>query len=277
MAIANNDGRFIGKKGDTVYYMLRGQYVSRTIGKSKRPPTEKQLANFHAMSVTMDFVRVINYFIKVSFAFEAAGTTKNQHNLATSYIKKHALTGNYPNMRIDYSKVVLSNGDVPVPKHHGITKTDGGVLVNWQTDQETNSRNRSDIVMILLYYPGKASCSPIFNAAQRYEGQVFIPAEKGFADEPVEAYMCFRSSDGTSISNSIYLGNLNGMHTTVQEVKNQEIQVQQKAHFDVIEAKYKKILEESEGVIPDNKSFKVLQTEYFALLNKIKQQPPKPE
>ena len=265
MAIAGSEGRFIGKIGNIVYYMLRGQYVSRTIGKQPKRRTEKQLANHHAMSVTMDFVRVVNSFIKVSFAFEAQGTKKNAHNLATSYVKKLALTGQYPNMRVDYSKVILSNGAVPLPAESDITKEEGGVTVSWQTDDQLRWTSNSDIVMVLLYFPGKGVAMPLFNAAKRKDGQVHIPLHKSFVDEPVEAFMCFKSADGTEISNSIYLGNLNGPAMTKQEVENEKKFDKEETHFKTIETKYLTILKENDGIFPDTKSFRVLQAEYMVL------------
>ncbi|EDM36924.1 hypothetical protein PBAL39_18659 [Pedobacter sp. BAL39] len=273
MAIAGRDGRFIGKMRNVVYYMLRGQYVSRTIGKQPKRKTEKQLANQHAMSVTMDFVRAVNSFIKVSFALEAQGTTKNAHNLATSYVKKHALTGQYPNMRVDYSKVILSNGAVPVTPASSITKVKGGVTISWQTDDKIHWSNQNDMVMVLLYLPGKRMSIPMFNAAKRKDGQVYIPLRDSFANEPMEAFMCFKTADGTEISNSIYLGNLNGAALTAQDVKNQEKYEHDKAHFKTIEAKYLQVLEQAGGEFPDTKSFRVLQAEYMALQRKYGSSP----
>ena len=270
MAISGSEGRFIGKIGNVVYYMLNGQYVSRTIGLQPKRKSKAQLANQHAMSVTMDFVRVVNDFIKVSLAFEAKGTTKNAHNLATSYVKTEALTGEYPNMRIDYSKVILSHGDVPVPVEVGVTKAEGGVRIKWETTSDIHWTHENDSVMVLLYFPGKDRSIPMFNAGRRKDAELFIPLHKDYANEPMEVYMCFRSADGTAISDSVYLGNVNGTAMTRQEIINQQKTDKDIVHFKALEAKYLKILEETGGAMPNTKAFRVLQTEYKALKHKYR-------
>lgn len=108
MAILSNSafGHPNGKIGGMVYYMLKGQAVCRMIGEQGKPSI-KQKANYQAMEVTMRLVKPMKEFIRNSFELEARGTVKNPHNLAVSYNKKQALQGEYPNIRVDYSKVVL--------------------------------------------------------------------------------------------------------------------------------------------------------------------------
>src|SRR6187551_228641 len=127
MAIANhNNGLFIGKVGNTVSYMLNGKYVMRGIGKSKKKLSDKQLANMMSMKVTMKFLCSLKPFVDAGFGLEAMGTDKNAFNLATAAVKKHAITGEYPNLGIDYSKVQLSKGSVPAPEEVSISKADQG-------------------------------------------------------------------------------------------------------------------------------------------------------
>jgi hypothetical protein len=159
------------------------------------------------MSVTMDLLRPINDFINSSFELEARGTVKNPHNLATSYNKKLALKGEYPNISVDYSKVVLSYGDLPVSKNLKINSAEKGVQISW----EANEGFGNDIVMIMLYHPLRKEATYTLNACRRDAEQHFMRIwNHSMQNDPVEAYICFKSADGKQISNSIYLGNLNG-------------------------------------------------------------------
>jgi len=281
MAIGKGlNGQFIGKIGRVVYYMLNGQYVSRTIGEYNGKPSKKQQANFQAMTVTMDFLRCIKDFVKVSFELEARGTTKNAHNLATSYIKKQALQGEFPNLSIDYSKVVLSNsnGKVSTAEDIHLAKTEEGVVVSWNPGEKTWYRGaEEDGVMILLYFPGVKTSRMYFNATKRSAGKYFIPLNKSLLDQPMEAFMCFRSADATEISDSMYVGNLNGQVETprAREYKKKYLEV--KMRFDVVEASYMARIEAEEGIIPRDKAFRNLEKEYEVLKEKLSTMPGKPE
>jgi hypothetical protein len=89
-----------------------------------------QLANYQSMAVTMRLLKNMTAFINSSFEIEARGTVKNQHNLATSYNKKQALKGEYPNISVDYSKVVLSYGDLEIAQDLKMVKTDTGIQIS---------------------------------------------------------------------------------------------------------------------------------------------------
>ena len=281
MAIGKGpNGQFIGKSGNTVYYMLNGQYVNRTIGAYNGKPTIRQKANFQAMSLTMDFLRPIKDFINVSFGLEARGTTKNAHNLATSYIKKNAVQGEYPNLSIDYSKVILSNGNgrVPVAKDVQLTKTDEGVIVSWDPGERDYYRGRGeDSAMILLSFPGIRDSRMYFNAAKRSAGKFFVPLSKKLLDQPMETFMCFRSADATEISDSMYVGNLNGQAETAQDKLNKKKYMEVKTRFDIVEASYMARIAAEDGAFPNDKAFRTLVKEYEVLQETLRTMPGKPE
>ncbi|RQO74570.1 hypothetical protein DBR43_04060 [Pedobacter sp. KBW06] len=200
-------GPLRGKIKNLVFYVLNGQPVVRTIGKTYKKPSINQLANYQAMSVTMDLIRPITGFINSSFELEASGTIKNAHNLATSYNKKKALKGEYPNIGVDYSKVVLSYGELEVSTNLKMKLVKRGVHIRW----DGNGGYGDDIVMILLLHPLSEYATFTLNACRRDAGQYLMEVtETSLLNEPIEAYICFKSADGRRISNSTYLGNLNG-------------------------------------------------------------------
>ncbi|WP_157262405.1 DUF6266 family protein [Pedobacter sp. PACM 27299] len=80
------------------------------------------------MSVTKGLLKPMADFINVSFKLEAEGTVKNPHNLATSYNKKHALTGQYPDIKVDYSKVILSKGSLEMAQDLKLSKGRKGLI-----------------------------------------------------------------------------------------------------------------------------------------------------
>ena len=271
MAILSNSafGHPNGKIGGMVYYMLKGQAVCRMIGKQGKPSI-KQKANYQAMEVTMRLVKPMKEFIRNSFELEARGTVKNPHNLAVSYNKKQALKGEYPNISVDYSKVVLSYGELPGARDFSISKTETGLIVNWNPESYTGGYDGDDILMIQLCFPLMKMGQSLLNASRRDSGQVFIPVSETCIHEPIEAYACFKSADGKQISNSIYLGNVNGTVKSAEEQAAQERYTVLKTRFDQVETKYLARKKQIDLCLKtENKSFRTLETEYLSLKDKL--------
>ena len=275
MAILSNGafGHPNGKIGNMVFYKLKGQTVCREIGKQGKP-SRKQLANYQAMQVTMALVKPMKDFIRNSFELEARGTVKNAHNLAVSYNKKQALQGEYPNISVDYSKVVLSYGELPGARDFSISKTETGLILNWNPESYAGGHDGDDILMIQLCHPLRKKGSTFLNASRRDSGQVFIPVSQSYIHEPIEAYACFKPADGKQISNSIYLGNINGTVKSAGEQAAQEKYTALKTRFDQVATNYltrKKQIEQ--GLKDRNKAFRHLETEYLALKDQLEHLP----
>lgn len=264
-----------GKIGNIVFYVLNGQNVSRTIGDPGKP-SRNQLGNQQSMAVTMALLKRMKDFINVGFELEAAGTVKNAFNLATSYNKKGALQGEYPNISVNYSKVILSKGDLPVAKDIQLSKTDTGVLISWDPSRLDFNYGLDDSVMILLYHPLRKKAKSFLNAARREEGSRFIEVDKEWLDEPIEAYLCFKSADGKHISDSVYIGNLNGEMESSEEQAKKKRYLQVKERFDRVEADYFKLMHLDRGAHLDTKAFRHLEKEYEVLKKKLDDLPGKP-
>lgn len=261
-----------GKTGNLVFYMLKGQLVSRTIGKPGKP-SKAQLANRQAMAVTMQLLRPMCNFINCSFEQEAQGTTKNPHNLAVSYNKKQALQGEYPNLSVNYSKVILSKGNLPAAKDLKLEKQAEGIHVRWNTQPDPGGK-ADDIVMILLYIPSKNAAVDILNAGRRSSGEYLIPLRKDFMDLPIEAYICFKKANGKAISDSVYLGNLNGPYITDEAKQVMAKQQALKQRFEQVSADYHRQMDLYDGAPPRTKAFKKLEREYESLREKSTSFPP---
>jgi hypothetical protein len=266
-----------GKIGKLVHYMLKGQPVTRMVGKrTKSSPAQK--VNCQEMAVTMDFLRPdsVLKFINLGFELEARGTTKNPHNLATSYNKKFALKGEYPNLKMDYSKAMVSQGSLSAPKDTKLVKTQVGLELSWDPSPLECENHLDDIAMVLLCYPGLEEASSYLNAAKRENGKHFIALPESLYDQPIEVYMCFKSADGKAISNSVYFGNLNGKAETAEEKYQKKKYEALKTRFDQVAASYLQHIELSGNAIVVTKAFRNLKTEYLALKSKLDNLPGKP-
>ncbi|MBB2147541.1 DUF6266 family protein [Pedobacter gandavensis] len=264
-----------GKIGNVVFYMLNGQPVCRMNGKPGKPSI-KQLGNRQAMAVTMDLVAPMADFINVSFKQEAEGTVKNPHNLAVSYNKKEALIGEYPNIKVDYSKVILSRGDLEMVSDLKISKGEDGINLSWNTDISENG-SYDDLLMVLVNHPTKKRASSYLNAAKRADGSCFIPiSEEWMMREQMEIYVSLKSSNEKSISDSVYAGNLNGVPESQADKVEKAKYTATKARFDQVSAAYYRQRMDDEENIVERKAFRHLEREFQVLKEKLKHLPGKP-
>ncbi|MBB2151607.1 DUF6266 family protein [Pedobacter gandavensis] len=277
MAIALNgpQGHFSGKIGNLVFYMLNGIPVVRRIGRVGKP-SRAQLANHSSMSVTNKLLASMKGFIKLGYGLQAKGTPQNAHNLATSYHKKHALTGEYPNIKVDYSKVILSKGLVPVADDLKIVKTSTGLEISWNPTYEAKETRYDDIVMVMLCYPESDKGTEYLNIARREEGKCFIGLSEHHLQQQIEPYISFRSADGEKVSDSTYLGNINGEQERPEERNNREKYNQVSKRFDQVANIYHSQLKENDVDQLNSKAFRHLRKEYQVLKEKLERTPGKP-
>ncbi|MBB2148684.1 DUF6266 family protein [Pedobacter gandavensis] len=264
-----------GKIGNMVFYMLNGQPVCRSKGKPGKPSL-KQLANRQAMAVAMDLLKPMKDFINVSFKRESEGSVKNPHNLATSYNKKQALTGDYPNITIDYSKVILSKGTLEMAADLKVSKGTDGLNLSWNSSIAENGVE-DDILMVAVSHPTKKRASLFLNAAKRGDGSCFVPLDREWMmTAQMEVYVCLKSANEQLISDSAYVGNVNGLPESSLEKAEKEHYKVIKARFDQVATEYEhKKMDYAEGVI-ETKAFRYLEKEYQVLKEKLKHLPGKP-
>lgn len=195
-------GGVTGRIANLVGYELNGQNVIRTVARSRKPDTVKQLNNKLQMKVIVEFLDGIESLLRMGFNPLANGTTKNFHNLAIAHNKPHALTGFYPDVEIDYPKIVFSKGNLLQPVNTTYTIVDQHLEFTW------DKVNDSDQVMLLAYAPNSKRAAYEDSGAKRGVGKERLKLKPGMADEPLELYISFVSKDRTQVANSLYLGRI---------------------------------------------------------------------
>lgn len=198
-------GSIQGKVANLVGYELNQQKIIRTIGVNTKPPTEKQLNNRLQMAVVMEFLSGLDTLIKTGFNPQAAGTTKNYHNLAIYYNKPNALKGNYPDVEIDCPKIKFSAGHLPQPVNTIVELTGDGLKFIWKNQGFSWPENQ-DRVMLLVYAPATKEKRFKHTGAMRQDGQDTLQITPSMRNTPLELYISFVSDDRKRAANSLYLG-----------------------------------------------------------------------
>lgn len=203
------NGPHVGKAGRLISYMLNGQNVTRTIGINNKPKTIAQKNNMMGMKLINDLFYYMEPFIMTSFGPSARGTVYNFQNLSVRYNKPRALKGYYPNLEVDYSKVTLSVGNLPMPVDARVERTDEGFKFSWNPTSHPKWPECDDQVMLLAYPPGYSK-EVLYKTrgAIRSEGFDFLPVPANCKDMTMEVYMTFVNDERTDVSNSIYLGRI---------------------------------------------------------------------
>ncbi|SMC44921.1 DUF6266 family protein [Pedobacter africanus] len=196
---------FNGKLGNLVSYNLKGKQVIRKIGRTTKAPSTAQLAVRQKLLAINTFLKPILPFINVGFELEAAGTDKNPHNIATAYNVKHALQGEYPNISIDYSRVMVSMGALPSALTPAASVTGTLLTFTWGVAADMDWSIKNDRAMLLIYCPelGKAVYS--FSGTRRSTGTDGLELPPAYLGKALHCYIAFKSSNGKKVSDSVWI------------------------------------------------------------------------
>ena len=211
MAIAENGpgGYHRGRIGNIVYYKLKGQNISRKIGRRTKPASEKQLAHWAKMGLVPPFFKTVLEFINIGFSVEAAGTTKNPYNIAIALNFNEIITGNYPHLKIDYTKVILSKGVLKPAQNPLAELTAEGVRFKWDTNPQMAWPESADQVMMLAYFPLERETVYLPFGSDRLSGTDLLILPEELLAKPMHVYLSFVSANRKRLSDSTYITGFN--------------------------------------------------------------------
>ena len=211
-------GALIGKLGNTVGYIRKGVATIRMRPHpSKKKRTAGQKATTRRFQLVTKFIATMGDFVNVGYDVAARNVSPTAQNLAVSYNIKNAITGEYPDQEIDYTKVRICEGVLPLPANVDVILEDNGAkvkfLYSWEVGPAMASARRRDQVMMLVYLPEVKKSRYLDSGARRSEGHDFLEIEKnhGSVNHPImvtygEAYIAFVANDRNSVTNSYYCG-----------------------------------------------------------------------
>lgn len=206
---ALNGGKGLsGTLGDRVYYQRNGISYSRSKQVSrKNTSTPAQLTQRAKFSLVLKFLQPLKEFISIGFRSKAKNMS--EFNYAMSFLFKNALTGEYPDFSIDYSKVLLSIGNVGKAFEPGIALASAcQIEFTWQIDMEAYNYFLNDIAMVMVYNPAKQDAVIITNGNYRISMRQLVTLPLVYAGDEVVCYLAFQDYNGKKVSDSQYLGRI---------------------------------------------------------------------
>ena len=210
MAISSGGlfGSHKGKLGKLVSYKILDKDVVRTVGEMPdNPPSEKQLPIRQGTAIVTAFLKPILPFIRIGFQLAPERFKMYAYNRATSILKKTALIGAYPNISIDYSKVLVAEGDLNPAENAVVEKVEGGLKFTW--DKSTAWPEHTEQVMMMAYFPELQEAIFITSGARRSKGEDILEIKPSRIDAKMETYIAFIADDRSSVATSTYTGEIN--------------------------------------------------------------------
>ena len=198
-------GPFTGKVGPAVGSSWMGLNVIRSLpSRRTRPFTPGELAQQMRFKLMTGFLLRVMPLLNITFKNLAVRMTG--FNKGYSYNIKNVFTGEYPNLSIDYSLVLLSRGDLPNAGSPSATSSAPGMLdFSWIDNTGKGKAQKTDKAFVAAYFVEKNNWQYDLDVADRSDGGYSFDV-KHFSGKTVHTYIGFISRDGTEVSDSIYTG-----------------------------------------------------------------------
>ena len=203
-------GPFSGKIGPIIGSSWNGIPYIKIAPDPGKPKifSPAQIASQQKFKFTGDFTDSMQQFLEVGFA--NAAVRKTAKNAAFSYLYHHAVMGEYPSLYIDYSKVMISQGnlrglhnptlELPAPDT---------LLLRWEQSNALPA-SYNDQVMLVAYCPALQRSQGTIGAAIRRDTECRLRLNPPMIGHAVEIYLGMVSSNRKRLSNSQYLGRHGG-------------------------------------------------------------------
>lgn len=199
-------GGFSGKVGTVVGAKWRGRDIMRSKPTpSDKPPTQAQIDQRIKFSVVANFLVPLRPIITEYFG--EPYKDKSRYNLATAYHITEAATIVDGEGVIDYSKVLISKGDLPGLQTVSITaEANQQLLVNWTDNSDQPIASPTDSLCIVCFVPTHKWYEILIPGATRQDGTATVTLPTYFAGSDVEVWATFLNSSAGIGATSSYLG-----------------------------------------------------------------------
>ncbi len=200
-------GKFQGTAGPIVGSTWKGiNYLKARQRKSHKPRSRAQLEQQAKFTMLIRFLSSMGQLLVRGFKDHAIRMTGI--NSAYAYNYEHALTGNYPDYSLNYSKVLVSSGQLlPAANPTAVDNGNGKVRFSWTDNSGIAMANADDKCLVVVHCPELHQSVYTTSGAERHDCEYTINAGI-FMGKTVETWVAFISADGANVATSIYTGQL---------------------------------------------------------------------
>lgn len=202
-------GFWRGKVGNVVGRVRQGQNVYSIYQPSvANPRTPAQVTGRSKFTLISQLISTLLGFIKVGFASldgyvrGSAFSSAVGLNLKTEGI----VTGTYPNLEIDYSKVKVSDGKIDLPFNPSGSAEGNILTVSWADNSGRGDALATDKAMVLAYNSSTNECVFDLAVADRSARTGTLTMPTVWSGDTVEVWLAMERPDTKEVSDSTYLG-----------------------------------------------------------------------
>lgn len=192
-----------GSVNSLVFYRMNGRsYVRSKPARYRDSKSPAQMAQRQRLQTVNRFLKAFREPLRITFAEEAIGRSALQ--AAQSYNMRNALTGEYPDIRIEKSRALLSRGPLPLPAGVLVTEHPEGFLISWENGTEASGRRAGDTLVVMALFSGEEAGIHEFTGTPRSKGEhLWKTSRTASANEKPDVWIAFRDPKNSSMSDSI--------------------------------------------------------------------------
>lgn len=200
-------GAFSGKVGPVVGASWRGKEVMRSLPKkSNRVATVLQQRQRQKFTMVNDFLRGVQPVVKRYYGGDSG--IKTRSNQAMSYLMREALVFTDPDFEWNYSKVLISRGDLTGIDEATITVAAGQINVMWTDNSDQGEARADDRLVLVVYAPESKAVVYSLAAGARTDAAAALAMPSYLAGAEVHVWATFVAADEKLFATSLYLGSI---------------------------------------------------------------------
>lgn len=198
-------GGFSGKVGTVIGFVRNGVACMRGLATSFTDAhTPAQVAQRAKFGMTVQFLRTMVALLRISF--KLAGSSMSGFNAAVKYTLANAITGIYPNFTIDFTKVLISRGNLPGAMNPlAASEVAATINFSWDNNLWDFGAKASDKVILVAYSELLNKAISVIGAATRDAGSYDLALPSSFSGQQVQTYIGFCNENQSEFSNGEFL------------------------------------------------------------------------
>lgn len=191
-------GPFSGKVGTVVGAIWKGIATIRgynsNVTNPNTPAQQEQRAKF---SMMVAFLRPFLSLLNVGFGLKAIKQTA--FNAAMKYNMANAITGVYPAISVNYSKVLLGEGNLPAALNPAaVSVLANKIDFSWDDNSGDSGAGPLDKTVLSVYHPVLKKAISIVGETTRTAGTQTVTVPEAWSGADVQTYIGFINADEVS-------------------------------------------------------------------------------
>ena len=199
-------GPITGKISGLVTSSWKGiNYVREASEKSSKPRTVAQIAVQEKFKFVHQLVKPLSPYFTAGFYHKAI--RKTEYNVGYSKNYKEALTGVYPDLVVDYSKITISEGRLSMLEDVVLTQTASQTLgISWNAAHPKTYAEFDDQLMVAILCTEEGLADGFIGGTRRDDEHCTIKISSKMIGKESAVYLGVYSLNQLHVSNSQFLG-----------------------------------------------------------------------